>query len=184
MPVDSTARPEITRVVLAGFMGCGKSTVGQALAAALVGWRMVDLDEMVELAIGISVPQIFAEQGEVAFRAAEVRALQPLLTRERVVIALGGGAPGTAEVRALLRTAPQTAVVYLEAPFESLYARCLRQSEEPGATARPLLGDREAAARRYAAREDFYREIAGYTVDAAAGSSAVVANAIVHLLRF
>ncbi len=182
MPVDAAGRLAITRIVLTGFMGCGKSTVGQALAT-LRGWRLIDLDQTVELAMGASVPQIFAEQGEAVFRAAEVRGLRTLLTEEQVVIALGGGAPGTAEVRAMLHGAPRTAVVHLDAPFETLYARCVQQSVEPEATARPLLGDREAAARRYAAREGVYREIAGYTVDTAAGSPSVVAKAITRLLK-
>src|SRR5689334_15212638 len=76
-------------------MGCGKSTVGCALADEL-GWSFFDLDEEIEKAVGESVTEIFERHGEAAFRARESEALQKLVKGVRMgrpqVIALGGGA--------------------------------------------------------------------------------------------
>lgn len=78
-------------LVLAGFMGTGKSTIGAALARRL-GRQFVDLDQLIEEREGLSVEAIFAQGGEDAFRAAEGRALEAALSlQEPVVLALGGG---------------------------------------------------------------------------------------------
>src|ERR1700749_3713805 len=90
-----------SRIVLTGFMGSGKSTVGPLLAAEL-GWAFLDLDTEIERRTGLTVPQIFAEQGEAAFRKEETAALAAVLGRTRTVIALGGGAPETLGNRLLL----------------------------------------------------------------------------------
>lgn len=78
------------RIVLIGFMGSGKSTVGRLLANAL-GWRFADLDERIEVEAGRSVPRIFAEDGEAFFRDLEERVADSILRRDHVVLAAGGG---------------------------------------------------------------------------------------------
>ena len=175
-PVDG-----IRRLVLTGFMGSGKTTVGRLLAARL-GWRFADLDDSIEELLGRSVPQIFAEQGEAAFRAAEVDALRELLAGSRVVIALGGGAPETPALRDLLAGAPETEVVHLEGAFEALYGRCARQAEDPASVARPLLGTPAEAKERFARRQACYEEIRSRTVKAEPGSAEEVAAAILATL--
>ncbi len=162
-------------------MGSGKTTVGRLLAARL-GWAFADLDDAVAQRAGMSVPEIFAEQGEAAFRAAEVRALGALLQDTEIVIALGGGAPGTPALRELLRAVDATAIVYLEAPFAVLYERCYVQAEDAQATARPLLGTREAAAERFAQREALYASVASFTVPAGVPSPDSVTDAIAAAL--
>ena len=77
-----TAAPP-ARVVLVGFMGAGKSTVGPLLARRL-GWDFLDLDDDIEAAAGRPVPEIFAKDGEAAFRAAERAAAERASTRERL----------------------------------------------------------------------------------------------------
>src|SRR3954452_6899157 len=79
------------RIVLIGFSGGGKSTVARLLAEQL-GWLPVDIDEDIIAEFGKSIPEVFAEHGEVEFRAAERRLLARALAGERVVIATGGGA--------------------------------------------------------------------------------------------
>ncbi len=175
-PIDG-----VRRLVLTGFMGSGKTTVGRLLAARL-GWRFADLDDSIEELLGRSVPQIFAEQGEAAFRAAELDALRELLAGSRVVIALGGGAPETLGLRDLLAGAPETAVVYLEGAFEPLYGRCARQALDPTAAARPLLGSRDEASARFARRLASYEAIATYTVQAEPGQPQEVASALLATL--
>jgi shikimate kinase len=86
----AVAPPQITRIVLIGGMGAGKSAVGAALAGRL-GWSFVDLDAAIEAEAGRSVAEIFAAEGEAAFREMERRATRALRGAARVVIASGGG---------------------------------------------------------------------------------------------
>lgn len=172
----------VQRIVLTGFMGSGKSTAGRLLAEQLA-WKFADLDTCIEARIGLSVPQIFALHGEPAFRAAEVHDLAHLLSTSRRVIALGGGAPETPALRALLAGSPGTAVVHLQAPFPVLYERCQKQAMQADAAARPLLGDIEAAARRYRDRLAIYAAVAHHVAAADAGSPEMVAAEIRQLLR-
>lgn len=171
----------VQRVVLTGFMGSGKTTVGRLLAQK-VDWQFVDLDAAVQERLGRTVPEIFREQGEACFRSAETEALGQLLLQDRIVIALGGGAPVTAANRELLSEAPQTAVIHLEAPFDVLFARCVTQSLDPQATARPLLGERLAAEGRYRQRLGFYTTVAHHTMDVSSEDAAGLAGKLASLL--
>jgi len=167
-PSTSTRTPaailmDVDRVVLTGFMGSGKSTIGPLLAERL-GWRFLDLDSEIERREGRPVARIFSESGEAHFRKLESEALASLLGRRRVVLALGGGAPEELGNRLLLEQTPRTAVVYLAAPFDALVDRCLQQS---GAAERPVLADLAAAERRFKARRRLYERIAGHTVETA-----------------
>lgn len=78
-------------VVLVGFMGTGKTAVGQELARSL-GWTFADTDHAVESRTGRSIPQLFAEEGEPYFREQETEALKDLLVGQRQVVSTGGGA--------------------------------------------------------------------------------------------
>lgn len=80
----------ISNVVLIGFMGTGKSTVGATLASRL-DYSFIDLDEEIVQRDGRSIPDIFAQDGEAYFRDAESRALADLMNKEHVIIATGGG---------------------------------------------------------------------------------------------
>ncbi len=170
MPKASTStRPpaaalkDVDRIVLTGFMGSGKSTIGPLLAESL-GWRFMDLDAEIERRDGRTVARIFAESGESHFRKMEAAALASLLGRRRLVVALGGGAPEELGNRLLLEQTPRTAVVYLAAPFEALVARCMQQ---PGGAERPVLADLTTAERRFKVRRRLYERVAGHTFDTA-----------------
>ena len=109
-------------VVLVGLMGVGKSTVGRRLAKELER-PFADLDEQVELRAGTTVPRLFADEGEAAFRALESSVLADLLDRPSpLVIAAGGGAVTSAANRAALDAA-DAYVVWLRASVEFLAAR-------------------------------------------------------------
>lgn len=144
----------IRTIVLTGFMGAGKSTIGPMLAQAL-GWEFVDADTLIEARAGKSIAQIFAEQGESAFRALEAEVIREHVSKANLVLALGGGALETEPTRALLRTHATACLVFLDAPLEVLVTRCL---EQPGAAERPVLADREGLLRRFRARLPYYRE--------------------------
>src|SRR5512143_2336464 len=78
-----------TNIVLTGFMGTGKTTVGRLLAAQL-GYEFVDTDVLIEARLGRPISQVFAELGEAAFRQMEADLAQELANREGLVISTGG----------------------------------------------------------------------------------------------
>ena len=145
----------VRAVFLVGFMGSGKNTVGQELALRL-GWDFVDLDARIEAREGQTIPDLFRDRGEPAFRSAETDALRDLTTslaRESVV-SLGGGAFVREANRELLRSWPS---VFLDAPVSELWQRCLRHEADDGAK-RPLRNDPEQFARLHQERLPFYRQ--------------------------
>jgi len=174
MPENSQPRA----VFLLGFMGAGKTSVGQALARRL-GWRFVDLDQRIEMRAGRSVAEVFAQSGEPAFRAMETAALRELLAElspaSPTVMALGGGAPLDPENAAMLVTsgAPQ---VFLDAPFDELRRRC---SQTAGS--RPLFRQEQAARQLYESRRPHYLK-AQHRVDTASRSVEQAAAEIARLL--
>lgn len=143
----------IRRIVLTGFMGAGKSTIGPLLAKQL-NWDFVDTDNVIESRAGKKVARIFAEDGEAAFRALEAEAIRDCCQQEGLVISLGGGAIETESTRRLLVDVERTCVVFLDAPLEVLVARCLAQTN---AEERPVLADREKLLRRFSSRLAYYR---------------------------
>jgi shikimate kinase len=168
----ATVPAHLHRLVLTGFMGAGKTTVGRLLAARL-GWDFLDLDAYIESRTGASVPSLFADHGELHFRQLESQALASALGRRNVVLALGGGTPEILTNRLLLEQTPATATVFLDAPFPTLFDRCMMQALSPGATlasaaqARPNLADPAAAEARFMARQPIYRRLAHHTIDTA-----------------
>ncbi len=128
------------RVVLVGFSGSGKSTVGRLLADRL-GWDFIDTDAAVEAAFGASVPSIFEQHGEAAFRSAERRALQEAIDGHQVVVATGGGAVTDERVwQGDALGSAETLVVALEASAPTVLARLTaQQTSEGDAVRRPLL---------------------------------------------
>lgn len=122
-------------ISLTGFMGCGKTCTGMALAGRL-GWKFIDLDAYLEHKMGRSVPELIAE-GETVFRAREAEAVRDIITMNRIVggdlvLSLGGGTMEIRSVRPLILEA--TKCVYIEAGPEFL-RRFLTGTEER----RPLL---------------------------------------------
>ncbi len=175
----SRPRPAQPRAVfLVGFMGAGKTSVGEALAA-LLGWRFVDLDERIVQRESRSVPEIFERSGEAAFRRAETAALRELLSELRTepaaVVALGGGAFVQAENVPLLE-ASGAPVVFLDAPADVLLERCL-----PQGGGRPLLRDAESFRSLYEQRRPHYLR-AAWRVDTASKPVEVVATEIMSVL--
>ena len=177
--------PPVERIVLTGFMGSGKTTVGRSLAQRL-GWRFVDLDNVIEQRGGRAVSRIFAESGEAAFRAMETEVLASSLREPHLVLALGGGALETPANRHALGAAAQTRTVLLTASFETLYDRCQQQVIAAAGSplpVRPLLGDREAAAARLARRDANYRETANLVLDTTGQQPEESVDALLTLLR-
>jgi shikimate kinase len=136
-------------------MGAGKSTIGPLVAREL-GWPFVDLDDEVEAASGRTVPEIFATEGEDAFRRAEQAAAERMSAREPLVLATGGGAFTVAATREALRRGALT--VWLRCEVDALLARI------PADGSRPLAANRATIAPLLRHREPSYA-MADLTVD-------------------
>ena len=157
-------------IALTGYMGCGKTTVGGIVADAL-GCAFIDLDDVIVKKAGKGIPEIFAQDGEDAFRAIEADCLAKTIKKyssSTVVLALGGGTvtcPGAPE---LLQK--NTLCIWLKASIETLAARAAG-SERP-------LAD-EHFAERYQAREPLYEAAAHIILDTDGVSSEEIADEII-----
>jgi len=147
----------IRRILLTGFMGAGKSTIGRELATQL-GWNFLDLDQHIEQRTQSTVPELFALHGEPHFRRLESAALASTLAMTNTVIALGGGTPEIHTNRLLIEQAPGTLTIFLDAPFPVLFDRCVLQAID-----RPVLQDPDIAEARFQARLPHYRRLARIT---------------------
>ena len=161
-------------VVLVGLPGAGKSKVGRLLAERL-GVDHIDTDALVVEREGRSIADIFATDGEAAFRVRETEAVAEALTHEAVV-SLGGGAAATPAVRNLLsgRT-----VVYIDAPHDELVRRTASKNH------RPLLAQDPSGtlARLRTDREPHYRAVATIVVESGPGPVDDVVTAIAQQLE-
>ncbi|HEC23140.1 MAG TPA: shikimate kinase [Chloroflexi bacterium] len=138
-------------IVLAGFMGVGKTTVGRIVAERL-GMTFVETDALIEAADGRTIPQIFAQSGEAAFRELEATICRRVAEGSGQVIALGGGAILNEETRRLL--AEGGLLICLTCDLEEI----IRRVGGDG-SGRPLFRDREAVARLLAGRLPVYNSL-------------------------
>jgi shikimate kinase len=144
-------RQRVSRLILTGFMGAGKSTVGAILARDL-GWRFLDLDQVIETDNRRTIAEIFRDLGEVEFRRLERQAVQQLSDDEEIVLALGGGTVEDDATRSLLIDSPGNCLVFLHAELPDLLARCTVERK-----IRPLLAAPEALEARHTLRLPHYR---------------------------
>ena len=134
-------------IVITGFMGAGKSTVG-ALVAESLGREFVDMDEVIEARCGMSIPQIFDQRGEAAFRAIEAGLAQELSLRSNLVIATGGGALISEDNRNAM--GENASLVCLHASVDEIRERLAENDD------RPLARDWQALLRQ---RQSAYAKI-------------------------
>jgi shikimate kinase len=144
-------RQRVSRLILTGFMGAGKSTVGAILARDL-GWRFLDLDQVIEANSHRTIAEIFRDYGEAEFRRQERQAVQQLSGEEEIVLALGGGTVEDESTRSLLTRSPGNCLVFLHAELPDLLARCTVEGK-----VRPLLAAPEALEARHTLRLPHYR---------------------------
>jgi shikimate kinase len=160
MPFASQTR-SARLVCLIGFMGCGKSTVARLLARR-IGWRHVDLDRRIIEDAGLTIPEIFAQQGEPVFREMEHEQLQRILGEAvelgaPTIVSLGGGTTAQPQNLVLLRES-SAKLVWLHCPIEELLSRVSR------ITNRPLFRDEASFRRLYEERLPSY-ELADYRIE-------------------
>ena len=151
------------QVILIGYRATGKTTLARLLAGRL-GWQWIDADVEIERRAGKSIAEIFADEGEPAFRDLEADVIADLCQRERLVLAAGGGAPLRPESRRAMRASGK--VVWLKAAAETIHGRMLRDAttadRRPDLTSR---GGLEEIIELVTAREPIYQESAHLQVD-------------------
>lgn len=175
---QTTVTPK--NIVLIGFMGSGKSTVGRELHQRL-GYPLIDMDKMIEESMGKKIAEIFKEEGEAAFRDFETLQLLEITkqTDKRQIISTGGGVVIRPENRSLLRKLGY--VVWLSAPEDVIYERTSRTQD------RPLLNHMDARERITAMleeREPWYRETAHLKIDTAGLDSKEIATGLLESARY
>ena len=145
-------------MVLIGMMGCGKTTAGELLARKL-GFNFVDTDQYIEKALGRSIPDIFAKEGEAFFRDWELGASEELARKKGQVIACGGGLPTRCDSIASLKYSGT--VIFLHRDPGEIY-------DSVSMAGRPLgQQGKTAFLERYAAREPIYLQWADHVVEVA-----------------
>jgi shikimate kinase len=169
MASDGSERNTPLNVVLVGFMGCGKTTLGSRLAQML-GLRFVDMDECISRKAHRPIPDIFAREGEAGFRRIESAVLDELMGAGSMVIATGGGVVTVPENLPKLRRLGF--VVWLNPPERAIWNRVSRnrsrpllQTEDPRRTVHELLEKRRPL---YAGVADLEADTRGLTPDEAA----------------
>ena len=167
-------------VVLIGYRGCGKTSVGRSLATRL-GWTFVDTDDLIEAAAGCSIREIFEREGEAGFRVRETTAVQEVARGTQQVISVGGGAILSADNRTMLRGAG--VCVWLTAPPEELHRR-LQADPRSGSTRPALTSKSELEEIRHLLqrRAPLYAELAEHVVDTAGRSLEQVVAAVFAFL--
>ena len=166
-------------VVLIGFMGTGKTSTGRALAQRL-GRAFVDLDRMIEEEAGRSIPEIFASEGEAAFRALEREAVRRTAKRRALVISTGGGTVKDAANVALLKE--NGAIICLTASVDAVLARTAHVGDRPVLDAKDAGDRRQAVADLMEERRELY-DVADYSVDTSDISPLQVVDDIAGYLK-
>lgn len=117
-------------IALCGFMGCGKSTVGKALAQDL-GYTYIDTDQEISRLVKRTIPEIFAENGEAYFRRLELKYVQSLAEQyiDDIVLSLGGGMVTNPKVMDTLKVFSK--VIYVNTPFDICYDRIADNESRP-----------------------------------------------------
>jgi len=142
-------------VVLIGFMGSGKTSVGKTLARQLFK-EFADVDTIIEAEQNASVSEIFKTKGEAHFRALEQKCINELTQKKGQIIATGGGLPIYSAI------ADKSLIVHIDADFDVIMGRISDKERSK----RPLLQDEERARTLFDERLDTYKELAVFRADA------------------
>ena len=172
---------EITKnIVLVGFMGCGKSTIGRQVSLQL-NYPLIDTDNLIVERLGMSIPEIFEKYGEEHFRSLETGLLTQLADAEteKQVISTGGGLPLRPENRDILKTLGYT--VWLQASVDSILERT------NSSTHRPLLktdDPRQTIENMLAERREIYSDCADLVINTDELTIADTTHGIIESARY
>lgn len=164
-------------VALYGFMGVGKSTIGRGLSEKL-GYSFVDMDDVIESRAGLRIKEIFAKEGEEGFRAMEKVVVKELASKDRHVIACGGGALlDPVNAKALRRS---SVLVLLTASLDEILERTRSSDERPLLNVEDTRAEAEALLRK---RMPLYLEAADLIIDTTGASPKQLAAEITEALE-
>ena len=169
------------KIILLGYMGCGKSTIAQKLSG-MIATPYVDLDEFIEKKEKMSIKEIFENQGEIHFRKLEhTYFLELLNSPDEIIIGLGGGTPCYANNHELLIGEGKISI-YLKASIETLFNRLA-----PNKSKRPLIADKsEEEMKEFIAKHlfdrSYYYNHAQHKVNVDGKSIEETVNDILNLL--
>ncbi|MFN4196604.1 MAG: shikimate kinase [Caldimicrobium sp.] len=169
------------KILLIGFRGTGKSSVGKQLAHAL-GVPFIDADEEIEKNMGKTIKELVREQGWEFFRKLEKEFLRKLLSRENLVCALGGGAVLHEEEMKELKK--ESLIIWLDADIEEIKRRL--KKDKKTATQRPALTGmtwEEEIENLYKERKPLYKKWADFRIESSCKPPDVLANYIINLLK-
>lgn len=177
---DITEHDLPNNIILVGFMGCGKSTVGRQVSLELQ-YPLIDTDNLIVERAGMSIPEIFEQHGEEYFRKLETEVMSHLIATDsqKQVISTGGGLPINPENRELLKKLGY--VVWLQASVDCVLERTKSSSE------RPLLqteNPREAITQLLAEREDIYKDCSNLVIATDELSIADTTHGIIESARY
>ena len=167
-----------TSVALIGFMGTGKTAAGKALADRL-GKAFIEMDALIEQRAGKTIPRIFQQDGEIAFRQLEIEVTKEIATRKNTVIACGGGV--VLNKINIDRLSQECVIVYLTASPGVILRRTSTDKNN-----RPLLStpDRAGQIRQLIKfRNPFYERSAGIKIDTSKLDIAAVVEQIINGLK-
>lgn len=165
-------------IILIGFMGVGKTSLGKLLASKL-GRGFIDLDEKIEHDAGLTIPKIFETYGEKYFRELEKAAVKEICTRRNIVIATGGGTVKDAENLQMLKNSG--VIICLTTEPEEIFRRTEKRGERPvldGGGNERL----ETIKKLLAEREEFYSQ-ADYKIDTTSWSPLQIVNKICEKIK-
>ena len=150
-------------IVLIGFMGTGKTSIGKLLAAKL-GCAFIDLDHKIEADNNMKIPEIFQKYGEAHFRELEKQAVKEAVERHGIVIATGGGTIKDKENMRLLKQSG--VVICLTADIDEILLRTENKGDRPVLDAKDKAhGDRRAAIEKLLEERQIFYDQADYKVD-------------------
>ncbi len=150
----------VSKIILVGMMGAGKTTIGKLLSNKL-GYEFVDLDKIIEEKSGVKINTIFEIEGEVGFREREFQVLRDSIKKEKVIISTGGGIVTNEKSRTQL-IKHNVFIIYLKANLETLFSRLKNDNS------RPILNvdnKKQVIERILHERELLYQDLADMTVD-------------------
>ena len=164
-------------IVLCGFMGCGKSTIGK-LVAKKTHREFIDLDSFIEEKQGLSIREIFETYGEDYFRNCETDAISELVNKNDVVLALGGGAVLKNKNVELLKSSGK--IIFLDVTANTVFSRLKND------TSRPLLNTEDKLAeitKRLNDRLPIYTTVADKIIDANSKTKEAIATEIIDFFK-
>ncbi len=169
-------------IVLVGYMGSGKTSVGSFLSEK-INKSFIDLDDYIESSENMSIPDIFEKKGEIYFRKKEYQYLKELLEKEseNIILSVGGGTPCYGENMKLITDATKH-TFYLKATIDTLLTRLINEKETRPVISHLEENDLSAFIRKHLFERNFYYLQANHNLNIDGLSIAEIGNEIINLL--